>query len=420
AGAPLLILVVVYLRHVPFETRPAMGIAALALAGVLAGMAERLIARRSGDFAAPAPAFYAAGSVLALAFAMSVGLAAGFIPLALSLGAAGVAWVALNRPVPALPWLAVLLAALACAALLTNPPLSPAETGATPLLNGLIPRLGLPAAAVILAGELLRRNRGGAPAELLQAIGLALAALFVVAEIRHFAHDGVIHAGVPGLGEQSALTLAVLAFSLGLQRIAARTESRVYHAASMIGGLGGAGAIAVAHFITANPIATGEYVGEHFLFNLLLPGYLLPALKAAWVAAAARRVRPRWYVLVIAALALALGFAYVTLMVRHAFHGGRLDLGAISDTENWAYSAVWLGFGIALLAAGVVRGSLAMRAASGIVIAAVICKVFLFDMAALTGALRAASFLGLGATLIVIGRLYQRLLTRGGRDSAPA
>jgi uncharacterized membrane protein len=33
-------------------------------------------------------------------------------------------------------------------------------------------------------------------------------------------------------------------------------------------------------------------------------------------------------------------------------------------------------------------------------------------MGALTGVLRAASFLGLGATLIVIGRLYQRLLMR--------
>ena len=54
-----------------------------------------------------------------------------------------------------------------------------------------------------------------------------------------------------------------------------------------------------------------------------------------------------------------------------------------------------------------------VRAASGLVIAAVVCKVFLLDMAALTGALRAASFLGLGAVLIVIGRLYQRLLVRG-------
>jgi uncharacterized membrane protein len=129
-------------------------------------------------------------------------------------------------------------------------------------------------------------------------------------------------------------------------------------------------------------------------------------------------VRPRWYVLLIAGLALALGFAYVTLMVRHGFHGTRLGSLSIRDAENWTYSAVWLAFGIALLLAGIWRRSATVRAASGLVIAAVVCKVFLLDMAALTGALRAASFLGLGAVLIVIGRLYQRLMT--GPRAAPS
>ncbi len=92
----------------------------------------------------------------------------------------------------------------------------------------------------------------------------------------------------------------------------------------------------------------------------------------------------------------------------------------MTDAENWTYSAVWLVFGIALLAAGILLRSAIVRAASGLVIAAVICKVFLLDMAALTGALRAASFLGLGAVLIVIGRLYQRLLLRGRTAAAEA
>ena len=75
AGAPLVILVVIYLRHVPFETRPAIGIAALILAAIFAAMTERLIARRPHDDMAPAPALYAAGAVLALSFAAAVGLA---------------------------------------------------------------------------------------------------------------------------------------------------------------------------------------------------------------------------------------------------------------------------------------------------------------------------------------------------------
>jgi uncharacterized membrane protein len=418
AATPLALLMVVYLRHVPFETRPGIGMVALVMAGVFAAIAERLIARRPADFTAPAPALYAGGAVLALAFACSIGLATRFIPTALSLGAAGIVWVSLYRNVKALPWLSVLLAALACIAIVAGPPFTPEEIGTRPLLNGLVLRLGLPAAAVLLAGETLRRHADGIPAGILQAIGLVFAALFVALEIRHYANGGVVTTGPAGLGEQSALTLATLGFSIGLQRIGRRTGSRVYNTASLIAGGLGALAIAASHFITANPLLSGEPVGAGRVFNLLLPGYLLPAMAAAWVAAAARRARPRWFVLTFGALALALAFAYVTLMVRHGFQGSGLDLGPVGDAENWTYSAVWLVFGIALLAAGVLAGSTIVRAASGLVIALVVCKVFLFDMAALTGALRAASFLGLGAVLIVIGRIYQRLLTRGPAPGA--
>ena len=192
AGAPLLILVVVYLRHVPFETRPAIGIAALIMAAVFAAMTERLIARRPHDDMAPAPALYAAGAVLALSFAAAVGLAVRFIPLALSLGAAGVVWVSLYRPVKVLAWLAVVVAALACLAVAFGPPLTPEEIGTRPILNGLILRFGLPAVAVLFAGETLRRRRDGIEAAILQAIGLVLAALFVTLEIRHWANGGVL------------------------------------------------------------------------------------------------------------------------------------------------------------------------------------------------------------------------------------
>jgi len=414
ASAPLVIMVLVYMRHVPFETRPAIGVAALVMAAIYAAMTERLIARRPDDDMALGPALYAAGAVLALSFAASVGLAVRFIPISLSFGAAGVVWVSLYRPVRTLAWLAVVVAALACIAIAFGPQLTPEEVGTRPILNGLLLRFGLPALAILFAGETVRRRRDGLEAALLQTIGLILAALFVALEIRHWANGGVLSTeGPPGLGEQSALTLAALAFSLGLQRIARQTKNKIYATGSLVAGVLSAAAIAIAHFITANPLFTGDSVGTGTFLNLLLPGYLLPAIGAAWVAAAARPVRPRWYVLLIAVLALLLAFAYVTLMVRHFFQGEYLDGYAISDAENWTYSAVWLVFGILLLTAGIFLQSTMVRAASGLVIAVVVCKVFLFDMAALTGALRAASFLGLGAVLIAIGRLYQRLLMRG-------
>ena len=44
------------------------------------------------------------------------------------------------------------------------------------------------------------------------------------------------------------------------------------------------------------------------------------------------------------------------------------------------------------------------------VVALTIAKVFLVDMAGLTGIFRALSFIGLGAVLVGIGWLYQRML----------
>ncbi len=241
ALAPFLILIVVYLRHTPFETRPAIGIAALVMAAVFATLTERLIARRPDDDKALAPALYAAGAVLALSFAFAVGLATRFIPISLSLGAAGIVWVSLYRPVKILTWLAVVVAGLACVAIVFGPPFTPGELGTRP-----DPERPDPQARPSSRCRALRRarrsaaDRDGIEAQILQTIGLVLSAIFVVLEIRHFSNGGVIEDNSVRLGEQSALTLAALAFSLGLQRIAARTKSKVYAAGSLVAGLIGA------------------------------------------------------------------------------------------------------------------------------------------------------------------------------------
>jgi uncharacterized membrane protein len=45
-------------------------------------------------------------------------------------------------------------------------------------------------------------------------------------------------------------------------------------------------------------------------------------------------------------------------------------------------------------------------------------KVFLFDMSALTGLYRAASFIGLGLCLVGIGLFYQRIVFPPGEEAA--
>jgi uncharacterized membrane protein len=108
----------------------------------------------------------------------------------------------------------------------------------------------------------------------------------------------------------------------------------------------------------------------------------------------------------------------VSLMVRHGFHGDKVGfLRTTSDAEIWAYSVAWLISGGCTLALGLIFRSLPLRAASAVIISLTVAKVFLIDMSALTGALRAFSFIGLGVSLMVIGRFYQRVLLRTGNRS---
>jgi uncharacterized membrane protein len=150
-------------------------------------------------------------------------------------------------------------------------------------------------------------------------------------------------------------------------------------------------------------------VGGRFI-NLILLGYGLPAVLAGILAVMTRGKRPYWYSTTAAATALALALAYLSLEICRLYHGPALTEGTTSDAEQYTYSAVWLVFGVALLAAGIFLRSLPLRAASAAVVVLTVLKVFLVDMSDLTGIYRALSFLGLGAVLIGIGWFYQRLL----------
>jgi len=100
-------------------------------------------------------------------------------------------------------------------------------------------------------------------------------------------------------------------------------------------------------------------------------------------------------------------------MLRHYFQGEIVDLlQPTSDLEFWLYSPLWLALGAIILTIGLRLNSQPVRLASAFLICLTIVKVFLLDMASLEGILRAASFIGLGISLIVIGRFYQRILAR--------
>ena len=112
-------------------------------------------------------------------------------------------------------------------------------------------------------------------------------------------------------------------------------------------------------------------------------------------------------------IAVALVFLYLSLEVRNAFHVDLyLQVEPVTEAESYAYSITWLLFAVAILIVGMARKSVAIRHVAMAVLALSVAKVFLFDMASLTGVLRAASFMGLGVALIAIAYLYQRVVFR--------
>jgi uncharacterized membrane protein len=154
-------------------------------------------------------------------------------------------------------------------------------------------------------------------------------------------------------------------------------------------------------------VVTEPVVGV--FFNRLLLGYGLPAALAITLALIARTTRPLPYRTAAAITAVTLALFYLSLEVRRLFHGPVLA-GPTSDAEQYAYSTVWLVFGIVLLAVGFLLRSQPARLLALGVVGLTIAKVFIVDTATIGGIYRALSAIGLGIVLLGIGWLYQRLL----------
>ena len=411
----------VYLRLAPFETKPLIGLVALLIAAGLGLLTEFFIRQEPENKAAPAPAAFAVGAVASASLAIAISLDLGWMPLGFALTTLGIAFIYSRRPVSTLPWLAVAATAITGVTLFANMPLEMPNISSTPIFNGLILLLGVPAATLLIGGEILRNSTPVPHAlshGLLTSGGLAVFALFVALQITHIINGGDLTSTRHSLAEAAGLTLGALVFAIGLQFIAKRSDNPVFEGASLLAGIVGILYAAAGLLVWHNPAFDKDSIGSGLFINLLLPAYLLTGIAAATVAVLARTVRPRWYTLGYAALSGALLFTYFSLMLRHYFQGETVDLRqSTSDLEFWLYSPLWLILGAVILAIGLRLNSQPVRLASALLIGLTVFKVFMLDMAELEGLLRAASFIGLGLSLIIIGRFYQRILTRHSNNA---
>jgi uncharacterized membrane protein len=331
----------------------------------------------------------------------------------------GVAWVSLQRPLPALRILAGVLVALVLVRIAWEPRIVGPDVGTTPIFNWILYGYGVPMGAFWLGGSLLRRRADDGPARLCDSAALLFALLLVFLEIRHYVTDGDIYRVSSTLTEIALQVSAGLAITIGLEWLRQRTLSVVHDVGALIiAGLTLA-TIVFGLGLIANPMLSPHPVGGPF-FNLILLGYALPAVLTVVLALMTRNVRPRAYSVVAAVIAVGLALAYLTLEVRRLFHGPVLTIGPTTDAEQYTYSAVWLVFGVMLLAVGYALRAQSVRFASAAVVVLTVLKVFFIDMSGLTGLWQALSVLGLGVVLLGIGWFYQRLLFPRRLSPAPS
>lgn len=406
---PVAILIALYLRIAEFDRSiPFAGIA-LVLAGLYGYATELLSKRPPRPGVAASAAMFATGAVASLALTLTFALDKGWLTVALALMVPGIAWIAEQRPLPALRLLAAAVVVLVLLRIGYEPRIVGNDIGTTPFFNWLLYGYGVPAASFWYAGYLLRRRADDIPARMADSAAILFTVLLAVLEIRHYMNNGNVFRGSTALAEVAMQVSVGFAMCIGLERLRVRTKSIVHDIGAQIIAIVTLLAIVFGLVVTLNPQSTGRPVVGTF-FNLILLGYGIPAMLAAILAVVARESRPLVYRSIAAAVAVGLSILYLGLEVRTLYHGAFLRSGVTSDAEQYTYSAVWLIFGIMLLVAGLLLRSQPARIASAAVIAFTIVKVFTIDIAALVGIFRALSFIGLGAVLVGIGWLYQRLL----------
>jgi uncharacterized membrane protein len=409
------------------------GALALALALLYIGAAYAFVRRRAAvegaaaDLATPLAAVAVAATTF-VSLAVPLELERAWLAVAWALEVPALLWLAGRFRLPVLTALARGLAALVGLRLF-YPGVLDYPIGRLPVVNWLLYGYGVPLAAFAGGSVLARRGGDGKTAAGLELEALAFAWALATLEVRQAFHPGEPGAASAYLAELGTLALAWIllgwgAFALG-RRLGRGSLCAGGLAVAWVGLLGAA----LGPGLAANPLWEHRPVGETPVANVLLWAFGLPA---AALAAAARelgrgdRSEPEGEVDRLARLsarafsiaALAGLFVLVTLEVRQAFRGTYLDAGTASGAERYAYSAAWVLFATALLVLGIARrgaGGRTLRYASLAVMMIAVAKVFLYDTSNLGDLYRVFSFLGLGASLLLLAFLYQRFVFREGR-----
>lgn len=399
-----------------FDQSPAWGFAAMLIALFNISVLVELYRRKDGFDGAPGvAAAYGLGAALSTALAVAMSLDGLAMSFGFAIQAPAIAWLWRRFRLPALRFAASALAALGALRLLFLPDVLDEAVGSAPIINLLLLAYLIPAGGFWLAARWFEGgglSRRGAVVQGMEAAAISLFAVFVSLEIRHLFNSGDIGADYGNLIEISLQTISWVLigvflrwrFGADLTPIRSIAEKGLLIAAAL--------QTAAAPLIFMNPWWGDDPVAiaGPAIVNMLAFYYLAPAAAFAIAAYVARRTDGLAQSRIAGLFAVLLAYLWCILSVRHQFHAPDLSSGRIGNAESWAYSIVTILFATAMLVAAALRRSAVLRYGGLGVLMLAVAKVFIFDLAGLEGVWRATSFLGLGAALVGIAVLYQRVL----------
>ena len=422
---PLAILTTAYWRIEAFEVGLSWTLISLALAGLYLAGASHLVRQEQKrgldpDLLRGALGAFAVAVVSATTLAATTQLREAWLTIALAMQLPAMAWINHYLDLKALRKTALLLAGVVLARLVLNEGILDYGPITTPVFNWLLYGYGIPCLAFLAAAFQFRKEDDDLLVAVLETGALVFGVLLVTLEVRQLFSGGYLGNISYSLSEQATHNLAWLAMAFGLMKIHERHPRPVlYWGWRILAGWATLHLLAGAVLI-ANPLFTGDRVGEWHILNLLALSYGAPALLAALFAFSLRKQGLTAIANGAGVLVLLLLFVNLTLEIRHLFQGSQIAFGRTGDLEWYSYSLGWLLYAGLLLAAALATRIPALRYASLVIVLVTVGKVFLFDMAALTGLYRALSFIGLGGTLVGIGYLYQRFVFPPPASAPPA
>ncbi len=173
-----------------------------------------------------------------------------------------------------------------------------------------------------------------------------------------------------------------------------------------------AGLLLINTTLDDNPLLMRLYVGETPIFNWVLLIWFVPSLLALWLASLVKSLNAKLSQITLGVSGL-LAVLAINTLIRQYWQGGFIYLDkATSDAELYSYSVIWLLLGALVVIAGHLKQLRLLQNVGLGILGAVIVKVFLIDMANLTGLLKALSFIGLGLSLVGLSWLFQKLRKR--------